>query len=220
MIPLLERLAKRRTPLSVRINGHRELYSSCIVDVNRRHVLLDELLPTSGHRLLLSKRALKVIAKLDGIDISFDTTLDRVENGDKLVTYYARLPGMLEYGQRRLNFRVHIPMTKQLRVVIENSDGDVFEGVLHDLSHGGAGMVFPEGKPEVRPGLLHESAIELAEDNWLYTTVELRYSKSVSYRNRQMIGARFTDLSQQQAHTIRRYISELQREILRRRTAE
>lgn len=220
VIPLLERLAKRRTPLGVRISGHRELYGSCIVDVNRRHVLLDELLPSSGHRLLLSQRALQVVAKLDGIDICFDTTLDRIDTDDKVITYYAKLPGQIEYGQRRLNFRVHIPMTKRLSVVIQNPDGVVFAGVLHDLSHGGAGMVFPEGKPEVRPGLLHDCAIELAEDDWLYTTVELRHSKSVSFRNRQMIGAQFTDLSLQQAHIIRQYLSELQRELLRRRTAE
>ena len=220
VIPLLERLAKRRTPISVSINGHRELFSSCVVDVNRRHVLLDELLPTSGHRLMLPKRALQVIAKLDGIDICFDTTLDRVDSNDKVVTYHTTLPVQLEYGQRRLDFRVHIPMSKQLRVIIDNRDGAEFEGVLHDLSHGGAGMIFPEGKPEVRPGLTHACAIELAENDWLYTTVELRYSKSVSFRNKQMIGARFTDLSYQQVHIIRQYLSELQRELLRRRTAE
>lgn len=219
VVPLLERLAKRRTLISVRIDGHRELFNSCIVEVNRQHVLLDELLPNSGHQLMQSQRGLRVIAKLDGIDIRFDTMLDRVDSNEKLVTYYTKLPAQLEYGQRRLDFRVHIPMARRLRVFIDDGDEAEFEGVLHDLSHGGAGMIFPQGKPEIMPGSTHDCAIEMTENDWLYTTVELRYAKSVSFRNKQMIGVRFTDLSPQQAHSIRQYLSELQRELLRRRTA-
>jgi c-di-GMP-binding flagellar brake protein YcgR len=111
-------------------------------------------------------------------------------------------------------------MMKKLRVIIEGTDGTVFEGVLHDLSHGGAGMIFPEGKPEVRPGLVQDCAIEFSADEWLYATVELRYSKSTSFRNKQMIGARFTVLSCEQVRIIRQHISELQRELLRRRAAD
>jgi c-di-GMP-binding flagellar brake protein YcgR len=219
VVPLLERLAKRRTPLAVKLNN-REEFSSCIVDVDRQHVLLDELLPSSGHALLLSKRKLQIIAKLDGIDICFDTTLERVDTQDKLVTYYAKLPGQIEYGQRRLDFRVHIPMTKKLRVIIDNADGSVFEGVLHDLSHGGAAMVFPGGKPNVTAGLLHNCAIELSDYDWLYTTVELRYSKRITFRDRQLIGARFTDAGPAQAQLIRQHLCELQRELLRKRAAD
>ena len=223
VVPLLEKLAKRRAPLTVKVNGHNEAFTSCVVDVDRHHVLLDELLPSSGHKLLLSKRVLQVVGKLDGIEICFDTTLERVDTGDKVVTYYTKLPGLLEYGQRRLDFRVRIPMMKKLRVIIEGADGTdgtVFEGVLHDLSHGGAGMIFPEGKPDVRPGLVQDCAIELSADEWLYTSVELRYSKGTSFRNKQLIGARFAGLSSEQVRIIRQHISELQRELLRRRAVD
>ena len=76
------------------------------------------------------------------------------------------LPEQLEYRQRRLSYRVPIPMSRQLRVIIENTGDTMFEGVLHDLSHGGAGMVFPDAEPVVKPGLLHECAIELVGDEW------------------------------------------------------
>jgi c-di-GMP-binding flagellar brake protein YcgR len=220
VVPLLERLAKRRTPLAVKVNGHAEQFSSCIVNVDQKHVLLDELLPSSGHALLLSKRKLQVIAKLDGIDICFDTTLERVDTEDRVVTYYAQLPGQIAYGQRRLDFRVHIPMATKLRVIIDSSDGSVFEGVLHDLSHGGAGMVFPGGKPNVTAGVLHDCAIELSDHDWLFTTVELRYSKRITFRDRQLIGARFADISPAQAQLIRQHICDLQRELLRKRAAD
>ena len=219
VVPLLERLAKRRTPLTVQISGHGEPFGSCIVDVDRQHVLLDELLPANGHKLLLAERKLQVTAKLDGIDIRFAGTLERADLQDKMVTYYVALPGQLEYRQRRLDFRVHIPMTKKLRVILDSADGTGIEGFLYDLSRGGAGMLFPEGEPVVKPGLVQECAIELSEDEWLYCAVELRYSKNVGTRHRQLIGARFLGLSPAQRQLVGVHINELQRELIRKRAA-
>lgn len=219
LVPLLERLAKRRTPLAVQVAGHTELYSSCIVDVDRQYVQLDELLPSNGHELLLAQRSLQVIGKLDGIDICFTSTLAHVDVQDELITYYMNLPERLEYRQRRLDYRVHIPKARQQRVLIDNADDTVFEGLLYDLSHGGAGMIFPEGKPMVKPGLLQECAIELSADEWLYCAVELRYSKNIRARGRQHIGARFADLTPWQARFVGHHLNELERELLRKRAA-
>ena len=219
VVPLLERLAKRHTPLTVRIPGHDEYYTSYIVDVDKRYLMLDELLPSAGHSLLQSKRIIQATAKLDGIDIRFTTPLQRVDEQNDVLTYYMSLPEQLEYRQRRLSYRVPIPMSRQLRVIIEHVDNTVYEGVLHDLSHGGAGMVFPDNEPAVQQGLLQESAIELLDDEWLYCAVELRYSKKVPSRKRQLIGARFYDLSHEQSRLVGRCINELEREYIRKRAS-
>jgi len=217
---LLERLAKHYTPLTVQIPGHEERYTSCMVAVDRPYVLLDELVPATGHRVLLAERALVVTGKLDGIDIRFITTLERVDEADNAVTCYINLPAQLEYRQRRLDYRAHIPAAQKLRVIIDDSDGTVIEGVLHDLSRTGAGMYFPDGEPVVKPGLLHECAIELPGDVWLYCAVELRYSRVIPSRNQQLIGARFTDLGHEQARLVGHCIRELEREFIRKRTAD
>jgi len=219
MVRLLERMVKRHTPLTTQVPGHEELYTSYIVDVDRLYVLLDELLPSSGHELLLEERSLRVTGKLDGIEIRFITTLERVDVQDKMVTYHMGLPRQLEYRQRRMNYRVHIPMTKKLRAIIDNEDGTVNEGELHDLSRGGAGLIFPDDKPVVEPGLLQECAIELSDEEWLYCAVELRYSKNFPPRERQLIGARFFDLGPAQERLIGRCISELEREFIRKRAS-
>jgi len=220
MVRLLERLAIRYTPLTVRVSGHKELYTSCIVDVDRQHVLLDELLPSSGHELLLAERALSVKGKLDGIDISFTSTLERVDVQDQVVTYHMDLPRQLEYRQRRLDYRVHIPMTMRLRAIFDDAAGAAIEGELHDLSRGGAGLIFPDDKPVVEAGLLQECAIELSDEEWLYCAVELRYSKNFPPRDRQLIGARFIGLSPAQERLIGRCISELEREFIRKRAVD
>ena len=220
VIRLLERLAGRHTLLTVEIPGRQEHYTSSIVDVDSLHVLLDELLPSTGHQFLLAERTLQVSGKLDGIDIRFITTLERVDNGNRMVTYHMNLPRQIEYRQRRLAYRAHIPMALTLHVLIDSSKGPLIEGVLHDLSYTGAGMLFPEGPPVVERGLLHECAIELPDDVWLYCAVELRYTKRYRSTDRQLIGARFADLSPAQARLVGRCIGELERESVRRRVTD
>ena len=218
VVPLLERLAQRHAPLTVKIPGRDEHYTSYIVEVDRQSLLLDELLPASGQSFLQQQRVLQATAKLDGIDIRFTTPLERVEHQKNVLTYYMDLPEQIEYRQRRLSYRVPIPLSRELHVIIENDEGAVFEGVLHDLSHGGAGMVFPDSEPVVKPGLLHECAVELIDDEWLYAAVELRYSKNIPSRKRQLIGARFQDLSHEQSHMVGRCINALEREYIRKRS--
>ncbi len=220
LVPLLDRLAKKHTPLTVKIPGHDEYYTSYIVEVSKHQLLLDELLPSAGQHLLSQQRALQATAKLDGIDIRFISSLVRADDQKNILTNYLKLPEQLEYRQRRLSYRVPIPMSRQLRVIIENDDATVFEGVLHDLSHGGAGMVFPDSEPVVKPGLLHSCAVELIDDEWLYCAVELRYSKTIPSRKRQLIGARFYDLSHAQARLVSHCINELEREFIRRRAPD
>jgi c-di-GMP-binding flagellar brake protein YcgR len=216
---LLERFTKRYTPLTVQIPNHRQHYTSCIINVEAKSVLLDELLPATGHPLLLTERALHVRGKLDGIDIQFFTTLQHVGNKDNLLTYYMSLPKLLEYRQRRLNYRARIPVTMKLPVIIENINGEVIRGELHNLSYGGAGMIFLPDKTIMETGKLHECAIELPNGDWIYCTVELRHSKDIPLRKTQFVGAQFVGLLAMQSRLIGRCVSELEREFIRKQAA-
>ena len=216
---LLERFTKRYTPLTVQIPGHKEHYTSCIVDIDGKDVLFDELLPSTGHQLLITERALQVTGKLDGVDIQFFTTLKRVGDKDNILTYYMELPELLEYRQRRLDYRVRIPMTMKLPVTIKNKSGKMVRGKLHDLSSGGAGMICLEDKTIMKTGELYECAIELPHGERINCTVELRYSKGIPSRDTQLIGIQFVGISPVQSRLIGRCISELERELIRKRTA-
>jgi c-di-GMP-binding flagellar brake protein YcgR len=217
---LLRKLVNRHALLTVMIDGHPEHYSSSIVDVDRQHVLLDELLPSSGHQLMLTERALHITGKLDGIDIRFTTTLEHADNRDNVITYYAKLPERLDYRQRRLDHRAHVPLAQALRVIFDSPDETRIEGFLHDLSRGGAGMLFPDGEPAVDSGLLHECAIELPGGTWLYGTVELRHTKALPTGDRQLIGARFVGFTPAQLRLVGQCVNELEREFIRKRTLD
>lgn len=219
IVPLLELLARQNTPLTVRIPGDRELYTSCTVGVEKPHVLLDEFMPSSGHALLLNERTVRVTCKLDGIDVRFSLSLERVDEQKNLLTYYMGLPKQIEYRQRRMDYRVNIPISNRLRVIIDNEDNSISEVDLHDLSQGGVGLITPASAGHLSTGRQFECAIELPGAVWLYCTLEMRYSKQVSARNRQHTGARFSGLNPAQKRMIGRCISELEREFIRKRAA-
>ncbi len=214
---MLERFTKHYTPLTVKIANHKQRYTSCIVSVEQDHVLLDELLPSSGHSLLVAEGALQVRGKLDGVDIHFYSTPQRVAEKDNLLTYYMEPPALLEYRQRRQTYRARIPVTMKLPVYIENTKGEKIQGELHNLSYGGAGMILLPDKTTITTGVLHECAIELPEGDWIYCTVELRYSKNIPSRKTQFIGTQFVNLSAAQQRLIGRCINKLEREAIRKR---
>jgi c-di-GMP-binding flagellar brake protein YcgR len=217
ILELLKRFTKRYTPLTVQIPNNKEHYTSCILDIDGKYILLDELLPSTGNELLVTERALLVTGKIDGIVIQFFTTLKRVDDKDKILTFYMKLPGLLEYQQRRQTYRARIPITRELPVIIENNNGILLKGNLRNLSHGGAGMILLADKTIMENDRLYECTIELSDGMQIYCTAELRFSKNIVSRNKQYIGVQFVELLPMQSRLIGRCISELERELIMKR---
>jgi len=214
---LLEQLTKHYSPLTVQIAGHNEHYASCIVEIDKPYVLLDQLIPDSGHERLLETRKIHATGKIDGVDIAFSTTLEHVDEQDNLLTYHMKLPEKLKYQQRRMAYRVRIPLAKLLRVLIDNGGKHLIQGELHDLSHGGAGKIISSTKFKFKPGQWYECAIELPCGEWIYCTVEMCYLKNIPVRNRRLIGASFVGLTAMQSRIIGRCVSELELDQIRKR---
>lgn len=220
MAHLFERMARQRELLTVLIPGNPERHTSCILGVDAGHVLMDELLPATGHALLLAERRLRVSGRLEGIEIRFTATLDRVEDEDGAITYRVALPAHLEYRQRRLDYRAHIPMMRRLRVVLDRGeDADVIEGLVHDLSKGGAGILLPEEVSLPPHAVVYECALELPDDAWLFCTVDICHARSSRYRDLRLVGIRFLRPGPIQSRLLGHCIIELDREFVRKRTA-
>lgn len=217
IVRLLERFTEHYTPLTVQIPDHKKHFTSCIVDVASKYVLLDELLPTNGHELLVEKEALLVTGKLDGIVIQFFTTLKRVDNKDNILTYYMKLPKLLEYQQRRQAYRARIPISRELPVFIEDKNGKMIKGELRNLSHGGAGMIFMTEKAIMERGRQHNCVIMLTDGSRINCTAELRFWKNIAAHDKQYIGVQFVDLEPIQSRLIGRCINELERDLISKR---
>lgn len=217
---LLDRLAKKHSLLTVVVPGHAERFTTSIVGVNGLFVLLDELLPSSGHHLFVEVGTLEVSGKLDGIDFRFFAMLEDVDGQDGMITYRVHLPARLEYRQRRMDYRAHIPIAQTLRVLIDKGDESIIEGELYDLSQGGVGMILPGETPSLQPHRWYECAFEMPDQSWLYCSIELCHARTIPSHDRHLVGARFSRLSVVQSQLVGRCIGKLERELLRKRTVE
>ena len=132
------------------------------------------------------------------------------------------LPSLIKYRQRRQDYRVTIPMSKNLRVLVDNEVENEPEiaGELHDLSHGGAGIIFTETEIAIEPGHLYECAIEIPENEYLFCSVEIRYTRELHAGKQKLTGALFLKLTPIQERLIGRFISETERELMKRRARE
>ena len=222
IVRLFEQLSRRYTPLTVQIVGYDNVFTSCALDVIKPYLLLDELMPSSGHPLLVREGVVNITGKLDGIEISFQTSLHHVDQKNKLLTYNMHLPEKIEYRQRRQDYRVNIPMSKQLRVLVDNENDHEPEiaGELHDLSNGGAGIIFSETDIALEPGHLYECAIEIPGEEYLFCCVELRYTREIRTGKQKLTGVLFLNLTPVQARLIGRFISEMEREQIKKRALE
>ena len=110
-------------------------------------------------------------------------------------------------------------MSIHLRVLIDNEVDNEPEiaGELHDLSHGGAGIIFMKAEVALEPGHIYECAIELPENEYLFCSIELRYTRELHARKQNLTGALFLKLTPVQERLVGRFISETERDLMRRK---
>lgn len=216
---LLNRFTKGYNPLTVQIKGHRTLHTSSIISVSEKKMLLDELLPSTGHQLLMAERTLHATGKLDGVDVRFSTSLMHIDEQENALSYCMSLPEIIEYRQRRLSYRARIPVSMQLPVILENKNKLKINGTLRDLSYGGAGIIFLTDNTKINTGSKHNCIINLPDGKHIDCTAELRYAKDVPAQKTQLIGVQFTGLMPEQSQHIGRCINELEREFIEKRAA-
>ena len=70
------------------------------------------------------------------------------------------------------------------------------------------------------PGHLYECAIEIPGEEYLFCCVELRYTREIRTGKQKLTGVLFLNLTPVQARLIGRFISEMEREQIKKRALE
>ena len=220
IIGLLRRLRDQRILLSVRIPGHNGTFNSLLlqVDPDRNFILLDELNPKIGHELVIQAKQVRVQCQCQGVELGFLCAVEVVEGKSGISMYRAALPEFINYMQRRGSYRVRVGMSMSVPVSLplEISTTDI-EGHLFDLSVGGLGANLPM-EPKLRRGQIIETcAIHLPKNETIQVELEIRFIRLDEEHRTQRIGAAFLHLTQQQTNSLRRFVTHLEREMLRRK---
>lgn len=219
VIGLLRRIKDHRILLSVRVPGHEGTYNSLLleVDADRQCILLDELNPRTGHDLLAQVGQVRVHCQCQGVELSFICPVEIGQGREGISFYKAALPAYINYLQRRRNYRVRVTFDMQVPVHLPVDEEHIVDGQLFDVSVGGIGFNI-DLKTELERGQILENCnIELSNKESLHTPLEVRFIQPDPQQRIQRIGAAFVNLEPAQEHAIRRFVTQLERTILRRK---
>lgn len=216
---LLRRILDSRVLLSVQVPGHAGIFNSLLLQVNadQKFIVLDELNPAAGHQLARQVGRLQVHCQSQGVEISFGCDIDTGSDRGGISYYRAPLPTVLQYLQRRLNYRVRMVLDKEIPVHLQLDASTEAEGQLFDLSLGGVGFNLTSDIRLERGQTLDPCVIRLPTGDTLQVRLEIRFVQTDDRRPTQRIGARFVGLEPQQGNMLRRLVTHLEREMLRRK---
>lgn len=220
IIGLLRRVRDQRVLLSVRVPGHNGTFNSLLleVDPDRNVILLDELNPQAGHELVLQAKQVRVQCQCQGVELGFVCAVEIVQGQSGISIYRSAVPDSINYMQRRGSYRVRVGMSMSVPISLplETVKTDL-EGQLFDLSIGGLGASLPL-EPRLRHGQIIETCtIHLPKKESIQVELEIRFIRIDEQHHTQRVGAAFRHLSPHQTNRMRRFVTHLEREMLRRK---
>lgn len=222
IISLLRRIRDHKVLLSVRVPGYDETFNSLLLDVNadRNTILLDELSPLRGHALICQVLELRARCQCQGVELSFACKVEVGQSKSGIAFYRAALPEAMSYLQRRGNFRVHVGVSLPVPMHLPIEGATMIDGGLTDLSMGGFGANIKSGYKFKHGQVIEHCLLELPKGESLETEIKIRFVRDDPEHHLQHIGASFCKILPQQEQLLRRFVTQLEREMLRKKVRD
>ena len=220
IVGLLRRIRDSRNLLTIRIPGSELTFNSMLleVDADEGYILLDELNQPRGHELVQEKGVLRAFCRCQGVEINFVCRVQVEQSRDGVAFYRGVIPDSLSYYQRRSAYRVHVTLDTDIPVLLTLDEGERLQGHLHDLSVGGIGLTLDTEK-ELRQGLvIPDCTLKLPKGDPVRTDVEVRFARTDTEKHVTRIGGRFLHLPPKIEARLSRFVAQLERDLLRRKT--
>lgn len=218
IVGLLRRIVDDRTLLSVSIPGVERQYSSMVLGLkpDDKILLLDELNSPEGHKQLSQARKLTAHCRCQGVQLSFRCEVEVLKRPEGAV-YKTVIPSSVTYLQRRAAYRVRIPLAMDVPVTVPLEDGKILEGRLYDISTLGIGVLI-QNQPAVRKDQKFDnSLIRIRDGNQIKAEIGIRHVLEDEHGKPARFGARFVDLSPEQKQAVRQFVTQMEREALRKK---
>lgn len=218
IIGLLRRIRDQRVLLSASVPGHPGVFNSLLLEVDpeRKLILLDELNPRAGHELVLQTRELRVHCQCQGIELGFACAVDIGQGRNGISFYRAALPDSINYLQRRGSYRVRVGLDLAVPLQLPFDESTLIEGELYDLSMGGLGANL-ETDLRLERGQILNCILNLPKAEPFPVEIEIRFIRADDTKSTRRIGASFRNLQPRQQTVLRRLVTQLEREMLRRK---
>ena len=216
---LLTHLLDNRSLLSINVPGTEDSHNSAVleVDIDRGWMIIDELSPKSGHKLLLKAGKFQAQTRLKGVDVGFTSEIESSGEKNGIAFYRIAIPTVLNYRQQRAHYRAKISVAKQVEVRLDLAKDEYLSGILNDISVGGIGIRFSgDSLPALERGKrIPRCQIHLPTGEDIFCRIEIRFTSIGVEGNYRLVGARFIQLSPAQEATVAKYVAFLDRQFIR-----
>jgi c-di-GMP-binding flagellar brake protein YcgR len=217
---LLRQLVDNHALVTVRLDGNADAYNSAVLAVDREagQVDLDELTPARGHQQVQLGTVLDVRARVGGVPLRFRGAVATVGHTDGIAFYRLPFPEEVDYRQQRAHFRAHVGRSQIIGVNLESATGTSIPGELHDVSTGGMAVRLSSGDRVILEGdgRFMTCYLEFPDGERMECRFEARHLKHLRSSG-QVLGGQFVDLTPHDRTLLRRLVSEVQRDMLRKR---
>ena len=215
---LLERVMKAHSHILVTIPGMRDKFSTSILEINpaENYILLDQIIPWTGHSAFLEGGELKAKTVLQGVEISFSVLLEKHIQESGFTVYQVSFPGYVLYMQKRQNFRTNLGLGTSIPIYIRRDDGTPIRGKIVNISETGAGIVLDAPYNLENSEILPRCEIRINEDEIIDCKFEVRFTHKKDMSTPQRVGGKFLSLSGMHKRTLAKLVADLQRDMMKR----
>jgi flagellar brake protein len=214
---LLKTIFERHALLGLRFEQGTEAYQTAILELvpEAGYLVLDALTPLDGDERAAKLPGIRVRARLKGIDLKFASVIVQRGVVDGQPFYKVPYPVVIDYPQRRHEYRVTVPLDKQVEVRIHGDDGAAIHGEIRDLSASGFSarlLVGELGVFEAEDARNATCEIHLPGEGTISAAAEICHVFPSRGRAAPRVGVRFLDLEPRTERQIERWVARLDRE--------
>lgn len=214
---LLQRLVTDRLLLTVSVaTDNAPSFTSTVLQVhpNEGILLLDELFPQHPAAQLVPGDPISINATFDGAGLSFTTTVESLREEAGLRLWQLTLPTAVEYQQARNEHRVEVAsLVIPVRLFV--GEGVVLKGQLHDLCPQGVGLRL-EKIAGVKRGKAYRCSIDHSDEESVEIEIEPSRAVKASGPLPVELGATLHNMSRHDMGQWQRFVTEMERRLLRR----
>jgi c-di-GMP-binding flagellar brake protein YcgR len=218
-MPHLLMANKHNIRLTISIKGCSERFASSILGVYTDHglLVLDELIPRQGHKLLLQEKQFTAEGFLDGAQLRFSSTLVGEGKSKSGIVYYkVKIPESVFYHQRRESYRVTLTGSGVPFRAQYGDDGQKLSGYASDMSMGGMGVVLAQ-RVSLETGTVIEGCkASLPGEGDIGFSLKICFAQINEQQKHTRVGGEFVELAPADREKLQRAIIEVQREQARR----
>lgn len=216
---LLKRLNEQYALVTVTFEECDLEFTSSIIEFNpdNGYLILDELKPAAGNKLLQERMTCQVRAHVDGISLNFPAPILEYGEKDGYPCYKTTVPDTINYLQRRIAYRVITSAAHPIEINLTTKDKTTIKGIMADISTGGLRAKFSDDvTPPIALGDILACQFVLEETEFNVDIIVRIINPEAQPNYPAYIGGQFTGLLKSQERLLQKAVMTLERSARKR----